>query len=171
MTDAIRQIQMVYNPEEDRILFRVNTNSSQQFRFWFTRRYAILVLKVLGEHFKKDPDVSLQDTPEAKQAVQEFKREQALSNANFKEAFQEESAEYPLGEDIPVAHKLSFNFKDNVLQLGVQPKEGKGITLGINPDMNTSITQLLMAAAKKGEWLLEGLSFTSMAPPTERVVN
>jgi len=171
MTGSIRQIQMVYNPEEDRVLFRVNTTNNQQFRFWFTRRYCILLLKVLSEHFQKDPDVSLQETPEARQAVQEFKREQALNNANFKEQFQEEAAEFPLGDNIPVAHKLSFNFKDSVLQLGIQPKEGQGITLGVNQDINTSITQLLLAAAKKGQWMLDGLTATVSKVEENRVIN
>jgi hypothetical protein len=31
MSSAINQMQMLYNPEEDRILFRVNTSDNKEF--------------------------------------------------------------------------------------------------------------------------------------------
>ena len=78
MSGAISQLQMLYVPEEDRILFRVNTTHRQQFRFWLTRRYAVLMLKVLREHQETDPDVSIQESPEARLAVKSFKQERAV---------------------------------------------------------------------------------------------
>lgn len=157
MTGAISQMQMLYVPEEDRILFRVNTTANHQFRFWLTRRYTLLLLKVLKEHLESDPDVSMQESPEAKEAVRSFKQEQAIQSANFKEDFREESNELPLGQDIPVAFRLTYNIKEGNLNIGVQPKEGQGINMAINQDINTSLTQLLLGAARKGEWGLEGV--------------
>jgi hypothetical protein len=158
MTGAISQMQMLYVPEEDRILFRVNTTSNHQFRFWLTRRYTILLLRVLKEHVESDPDVSMQGTPEAKEAVKSFKQEKAIQSANFKENFREKANELPLGQDIPVAFKLTYNIKEGNLNVGLQPKEGQGINMAINREINSSLTQLLLGAAKKGEWSLEGVA-------------
>lgn len=158
MTGAISQMQMLYVPEEDRILFRVNTTANHQFRFWLTRRYTILLLRVLKEHMESDPDVSMQGTPEAKEAVKSFKQEKAIQSANFKESFREEANELPLGQDIPVAFKLTYNIKEGNLNVGLQPKEGQGINMAINQEINSSLTQLLLGAAKKGEWALEGVA-------------
>lgn len=158
MTGAISQMQMLYNPEEDRILFRVNTTSREEFRFWLTRRYTILLLKVLKEHVEADPDISMQGTPEAKEAVKSFKQEKAIRSANFKEQFVEESNELPLGQETLLAFRLTYNLKESVLNIGIQPKEGRGINMTITQEINTSLAQLLTSAAKKGEWALDSVS-------------
>ena len=154
MSGAISQMQMLYNAEEDRILFRVNTTSAQEFRFWITRRYAALLFRVLKEHLDRDPDVSTQDTPQAREAVRSFKQEKAVRSANFKEEFREESSEMPLGQEALLAFRLQYNIQEGVLNLGIQPKEGQGINIAINEQINSSMTQLLAAAVRKAEWNL-----------------
>ena len=47
MPGSINQIQIAYSPEEDRILFRVNSMDRKEFRFWLTRRFTVLLVKVL----------------------------------------------------------------------------------------------------------------------------
>lgn len=169
MTGAISQMQMLYNPEEDRILFRVNTTAGQQFRFWITRRYAALLLRVLKEHVDSDPDVSAQGSPEAKEAVRSFKQEKAVQSANFKDEFREESAEMPLGEEALLAYRLQYNIKEGVLNLGIQPKTGQGISMVINQQINSSLTQLLAAAIRKAEWNL--VARRAAPPQSDRVIN
>lgn len=171
MTGSINQMQMLYKPEEDRILFRVNTTSGQEFRFWITRRYAALMLKVLREHSDKDPEVTAHVTPEAREAVREFKQEKAVQSANFKEQFREEPKEMPLGQDALLAYRLTYNVRDGVLLLGVQPMEGQGINLSLNADINASLTRLLLAAAQKGEWGLGHLAPGAVAAQEKRVIN
>ena len=120
MSGAISQIQVVYDPEEDRILFRLNSTEQQQFRFWLTRRYTILLLKVLAEHLDKDPDVTVQGTPTAREAVRSFKQEEAVRNANYAESFREDANELPLGQDVLTAYRLSYSVKNGILHLGIQ---------------------------------------------------
>lgn len=171
MTGAISQMQMVYVPEEDRIFFRINSFDKQEFRFWITRRYAMLLVKVLKNHKEADPDVSTQVTTEAKEAVQSFKKEKAMSEARFNEKFKEEGNEFPLGQSIQLAYKLSYKIKDDGnLLLSVQPKEGKGINIVINQDINITMSQLLLAASRKGEWKLDGLATGNARVRQENVV-
>ena len=171
MTGSISQMQMLYNPEEDRILFRVNTTGRQQFRFWLTRRYALLMLKVLREHMENDPDLSTLDNPEAREAVKSFKQEQAVSSANFREQFDEAADDLPLGSDIPVAFKLTYNLNDGNLNLGIQPKEGQGINMSLDRNINASLTQLLLSAAQKGEWGIDVLGNAAIAGRDNIVIN
>lgn len=152
MGGSISQTQMLYNPEEERVLFRINSTGKQEFRFWITRRYALLMLKILKEHRETDPGVATQTTPEAKKALQSFMQEKAMGQADFSKKFEEEADELPLGQDAQIAFKLNYGIKDGNFQLGVQPKEGQGISMVINQDLNVSLTQLLLAAAKKGDW-------------------
>ncbi len=173
MAGAISQIQMVYSPEEDRILFRLNTVDKQEFRFWITRRYAMLLLKVLHDHKLKDPDIATRSTPLEREAVQSFKKEKAISEARFGEKFQEEDNEFPLGKAIRLAYKLTFKMgNDGTLQLGVQPRVGQGINVVLNQEINITMTQLLLTAARKGDWKLdEWLERGAPAMSGEVVIN
>lgn len=173
MSGAISQMQMVYNPEEDRILYRVNTIDKNEFRFWISRRYAMLLLKVLKDHRSSDPDLSTLATPEDKKVVQEFKREQAMDGANFKKKFEEDNNQYPLGEEAKLAFKLTYNVKpDGNLMLSLQPKDGQGINVAINQDINFTLTELILSAGRKGDWKLDEWFAKQVESPEEkRVIN
>jgi len=157
--NVISQMQMLYVPEEDRVLFRVNSADNKQFRLWLTRRYTQLFLKILKNHMDADPDLSIQATPEAKEAIQSFKQEKAMQGANFEEKFKEkaEDSEIAFGDDVPLAYRLNYRIEGEILHLGIEPKRGKGVTLAINRDINTSLTRLISAAAQKAEWQLSRL--------------
>jgi hypothetical protein len=164
-------MQMVYVAEEDRILFRVNSTDKKEFRFWVTRRYAMLLAKVLWDHKASDPDVSQQPTTEGKQAVQEFKKEKAIEEASFGQKFEDEGNQYPLGESIPLAFQLTYNMKeDGALHLSIRPKEGQGINVVINQDINITLTQLLLTAAKNGDWKLDEWIANNPSKQRENIV-
>lgn len=171
MSGSISQIQMLYHPEEDRILFRVNSTINQEFRFWITRRFSILLLKVLSDHAESDPDISTQASPEAKQAVKSFKQQQAINNAEFNKPFKEEQAEFPLGDHVKLAFRLTCNRAETVMKLGIHPKTGEGITLQIDRNLNTSLTRILLSAIQKAGWNLS----KNLTPPAEdqeqRIIN
>ena len=154
MTSSLNQMQMLYHPEEDRILFRVNTTDQKEYRFWLTRRYVHLLYRVLSEHVASDPDVSLQGSREAQQAVMQFKKEQVMEKANFAEPFKDQ-AEYPLGPDALLAFKITANKQGDQLHLGIHPKDRQGISIVINREINTTLTQLLVGTVAKAEWRID----------------
>jgi len=170
MRSGISQMQVLYHAEEDRILFRVNSTDKKEFRFWVTRRFTILLLKILKDHIDLDPDVSVQETPDAKQAVKEFKREKAIQEANFEQKFDEKSNELPLGDEIPLAFKLTYKVQNENLKLCVEPKTGPGMNMVLNRQINSSLVQLIMSAAGKADWKL-GSPGLSPAQQEKRVIN
>lgn len=152
MTNSVRQMQMQYDPEEDRILFRINSGDRQEFRFWLTRRYAALLLRVLGEHVAADPDVSTQVDPTARAAVTQFKQEQARSQADFGKPFDEAPAEFPLGADALLAHKVTGGRRGDDLILGIHPKSGQGINMTLSQSLNLNLTHMLTDAVRRAQW-------------------
>jgi|TARA_B110000196_G_C21125504_1_gene655616 hypothetical protein len=56
------------------------------------------------------------------------------------------------------------------LQLGVQPKEGQGISVLINQDLYVTLTQLLLAAAKKVDWKFSE-SQENMVSEERKIIN
>ena len=172
MAGSINQIQIVYSPEEDRILFRVNSTDRKEFRFWLTRRFTVLLVKVLTEHRSRDPDVASQVTAQAKEAVQSFKQERAVAGANFKQQFTQEGNEYPLGSDIVLAHKITYKIQGDQLNLAIQPKEGQGINMVLSQDINATVTRLLGTAVAQADWRIEAGSAADVADEeAPRIVN
>ena len=168
-TGAINQMQMLYVAEEDRILFRVNSTDNKEFRFWLTRRYTGLLLQVLRKHVEADPDISTQATAAAKQAIRAFKEEAAVQEADFEQPFKDQAQEMPLGPEALLAFKTNYKFDGDLLRLGIEPKSGKGINLTINRQVNSSLTQLLVAAINRADWKIAPV--TSIDPGTSSVVN
>lgn len=166
---AIKQLQLSYSADEDRILLRVNTTSGDEFRFWLTRRFSILMIEALEAHRAVDPDVSAQTNEAARQAIQEFKREEATSQGNFQEEFTQ-SENFPLG-DVPIlAHKLTYGVSGMNLNLSIEPRSGQGINIVLDPQLNHNVSKLLRSAAETAQWGLvwqeEGTEV-----PEPRVVN
>lgn len=150
---AIQQLQMSYSAEEDRVLLRINTTDQEEFRFWLTRRYCQLIIQALNAHRSADPDVSAQATPVARQAVEEFKQEAAISQGNFDQAFQEASS-FPFGEAPALAQKLKYKVDSGLLALTIEPGSGNGITIKLDSKLNYNVAKLLQGAISAGEWPL-----------------
>ena len=151
---AISQLQMSYSPEEDRVLLRLNTTATEEFRFWLTRRYSQLVIQALGAHRAADPDVSNHASPMARKAVEEFKQEVANTEGNFKDDFKP-SETFPLGETPVLAHKLSYKVSAGKLVLTIAPKSGQGVTIVLDSSLNFNVTKLLKSAGEAGKWGLD----------------
>ena len=66
---AIHQIQFSYDQHQDRVLMRVSTTASEEFRFWLTRRFAQRLWGLLVQMLEMDRPVRQQFDPEAKRAV------------------------------------------------------------------------------------------------------
>ena len=163
---AISQLQMSYSPEEDRVLLRLNTTSTEEFRFWLTRRYCQLIVQALSAHRAADPDVSNQVSPVARKAVEEFKQEAANAGVNFKDDFKP-SDSFPLGENPVLAHKLIYKTSGSKLALTMEPKSGQGVTIVLDSSLNFNVTKLLKSAGEAGNW---GLDWDGKQPDNERPV-
>ena len=165
---AIRQLQMSYSPEEDRILLRLNTSSHEEFRFWLTRRYSMMLLQALKAHRAADPDVSIQPTSDAKKAVQEFKQEAANSQGNFQDDFKA-SDKFPLGDSPVLAHKLVYKVEGSKLVLTIEPRSGQGITIVLDAQLNFNVSKLLKSASESAKWELDWDEEPDSSPT--RVIN
>jgi len=129
-----------------------------------------MMLRVLADHAESDPDISLQADPQARRTIKEFKREQAISSADFNKPFKENIAEFPLGEDAQLAFRLTCNKVGENLRLGVHPKKGEGINMVIDRNINTSLTQLLQKAVRQAEWNLASNAVDAVQSNSEKPI-
>jgi len=150
---GLKQLQLRYDPLEDRLLLRVSSAEGQEFRFWLTRRYTALLLAVLDKHQAEDPEVAEHDTAEARTAVRAFKQEAASAGASFGGDF-EAAPERPLGDAPILAFRLDYRISESSLRLTFAPKEGAGITFMLDWNLSLNLGTMLAKALAQADWRL-----------------
>lgn len=152
----LHQIQIRFVPQEDRILLRIRTTDSSEYRFWLTRRYVKLLWPVVVKMLKADRRVQLQPSDEARSAVLSFRHEKVIKEGDFSTKYKEDAAELPLGESPLVLARIKLKKGDqNGHLLCMHPESGKGIELAMNETLLHSFSKLLTDAVKIAEWDIE----------------
>ncbi len=161
----LRQMQVTFVPVQDRLLFRINTATrpSQEFRFWFTRRYVKLLWNSLIKMLQKLQPIEVEPSapaPQAavQQAVQAVsmaaEHKDTISKADFQTPY-EESQVFPLGDQPILAVKIAIKDGPNRQILCIHPEEGNGLEMALNKELLHSLCELLVTGSQKAEWNLD----------------
>ncbi|CAM3698776.1 hypothetical protein [Polynucleobacter arcticus] len=111
---AIKQLNASYVVNEDRILFRFNTQDQAEYRLWLTRRVTLFIL-VASTHLltKKLEQVH---SPDTAKAVNEFEKAaliEAAKTANAGSTDYESGVQFPLGFDPLLVMDVSCSLTKN----------------------------------------------------------
>lgn len=102
----VRQMSISYQPEQDRILVRVNTSEERELQFWFTRRLTMGLAPLL-ERLTTDaaarrggPSTThlANADPVTRKAIADFKRSETIRGADFSTPYQVTKTNAPLFE-------------------------------------------------------------------------
>lgn len=157
---SIRQINLTYVREQDRVLLRLSTANDEELSAWFTR---YILLKFIPEFDKVIADMAITQDPRiaaadahSKQMVAEFQREEQLKGADFKSAYQKENLK-PLIEGSPLlVTGLSMRkLPTNQLQLLVTESlngQQRQIDLKMNEELYYGLSKLLHQVVEKTGW-------------------
>jgi len=156
MSQKIHQMQIVFVPVQDRLMFRLKTTDRAEFKFWFTRRYVKLLWQTLQQILSKTQSGMSAD-PQTRQAVLSFQHEQAIARADFATQYQEEpEIRRPLGEEPVLVSKIQMKpGPGNTQVLCLYPEQGQGLEITFNPTLLHSFCKLLADGVKKTDWDLE----------------
>ncbi len=113
------QLAARYNPDQDRILLRMNTSDSDELRLWLTRRLClnlwpkfktIVAQRVALEQGAKDPARAAAATADetTRQMLADFHRQESLKNADFKTPFRDDPRQLPLGAEPLLVTEVVF---------------------------------------------------------------
>jgi hypothetical protein len=162
----IHQMSCTYQPEQDRILMRINTREGDEMRIWLTRRLMVglwpLLTRLLTDHLLKleaaGNTIATADDS-LKKMLTDFRKEEFLSKADFETPYQDAPARLPLGEDpllvtdvdaTPLAGgplRLSFNERPP----GGEDKP-RAFTLEMQPKLMQGLMHLLEQALVQSGW-------------------
>ncbi len=167
-------MQVSYVPEEDRILFRINTSARQEFRFWMTRRYVAILWKSITDLINpappKDETDNASDKAEANERGEDAqtlrdelvqstevaaKHKELVQKSDFQTQYQE-SRYFPLGEEPTLLYGVGIKPGVNgQALLCMNPQQGEGIELALNEEITHSLCKLVADASAKADWKLD----------------
>lgn len=171
----LHQINMQYDPHQDRLLVRVSTKEKLEYQFWFTRRLTRALWPALMQQLSK-VNTAQAPTTEAREAVTAFRREKALGEALFGTQFEGEENRPALS-----APMLASNIRMAVLPEGrheihIAPNEGTGFRMQLGDNLLHAFSRLMQDALKKSGWDLElredaGAAQQTKPLPANRALN
>lgn len=165
----IKQLNIGFNPLEDRLLLRVRTeddDGAAEYRFLLTRRFVRLLLtsteQLLSAELRSDPRV----VPEGREAFRRFREDEALSGADFTTPYRDDNARTPLGGEPLLLQGLRAAAKSGgAFAIELQSTTGKSLTLNLNADLLVSLRELIAREVKRAEWDLSLHSSTDESDP------
>jgi len=152
MNNSLQQLNMIYVPEQDRLLLRISTGDDAEYRVWLTRRYCSLLLKVLVEQIEKHGGyqelASRQDTLERL-------RGGALGQAYAPP----ETLRYPLGEQGVLGYRINIgNQPTGAVALQLLPEQGQGVNFTLDKPTLYLLYNVLEQALAGTDWKLHAPS-------------
>ena len=146
----ITQLNVTYVPLEDRVLFKLNTADSNEFRLWLTRNMVQEIMSLCTAAAVKFEE--LKHPAAQARSIAEFKQqavEQATTFSEYKPA-----AICPLGENPILVNKLQMRIEDAQYVLIFGLVIGKDLTLRLNDDLLSKTRLLLNTIQEKAHWML-----------------
>jgi hypothetical protein len=162
MQNSIHQLNASHDSLQDRIRFCFSTRDGNEFRFWFTRRYLVLLLKTLGDIATQYANARAEGDIASRQALSEFAHQQALEQSDLQSPF-EGGNRFPLGEDPLLVSKIVVKqHGGGNISIGLMPENGIGADLGLNEALVHLIADLLTRIAIQADWKL---ALVPLVPP------
>jgi hypothetical protein len=150
----LHQLKVEFDAEQDRLLMRVSTASSEEALLWITRRCVVKLWELLIGFVQTKPEIVARAAdPVSRRTLMEFEHEKALSQATFSKAYEDLPRAHPLGDTPVLVSRLQRRpTEDGRVVLGLLPAEGQGIFLTLDNTLLHGLMKLLQHAVEKAEW-------------------
>ncbi len=152
----LKQLNLKYEPGEDRACLRISTGDQSEYRFWLTRRFVRTLWPVLLQLLEAEQRVKSQPREESRKTVLSFQHEHALQEADFATTYNEDAVNFPLGpEPVLLTSIRAKRPAGGSPVLGLSGEDNRGIELALSDQLLHSLCKLLADTAKKADWGLE----------------
>ncbi len=155
----IRQLQIACDQVQDRLLLRISTENSEEYRIWLTRRF----LRELWPHLSRLAENQVSTTAQ----VADLPADDA---ASFDQSFTEETATYPLGSTPLLSSEVKCEtLGDGTFNLTFREGRERSFQLGLNAELLQTLCAMLHAGAEHAQWnlVLDDPSAATSATPSK----
>lgn len=150
---GIEQMQLKFDPQQDRLLLRVNSLDKQQLRFWLTRRIVKRLLPPLIELLRKAAAGDRSDDAKAAAALFEFEQQVVREQVDFVSEFADDASTLPLGEDGLLVETVSLTTHEGGdISVKLANKAHTSATLRLNEKLLHSLFAILRQALAVADW-------------------
>lgn len=154
-TTNIRQLQVVIDSLQDRLLVRIATSSHDEVRLFVTRRF----LRELWPHLSRQ--LPVEGKPIAVETA-----ESTPAPGSFDQDFQNDNPNYPLGSTpLLAAEAVVEPIAEGGCNLTLRELKERSFTVSLNTDLLQAFCAMLRAAASESQWDLD-LSYAPATAPT-----
>jgi hypothetical protein len=163
---AIQQINLGYNAEQDRLLFRVGLSDNTELLVWLTSRITQLLWSLLtGEVHLPTADFIQSEMP-LQQSVEQFKLDMlaadALKKMDFKTEYQPRPEVRNDGAMLAL-NAVLIHVENKQPSLELPCLEGVTVRINLNPDLTLAMCNMLQLATKEAGWVINA----SIAAPVQ----
>ena len=167
MSSSLHQLNLAFDPAEDRMLLRITAGSPgeiAEYRLWLTRRFVRLLWKALDQMLEADAMSNPSIAPEGRKAIRKFQQDEVLSRADFTTHYTGDAARTPLGpEPLLITRFQVTKNPDGSQILNFQTAAGQGVNLTMNTQLIHSVRKLLADKITEAQWDLPCALYTEDA--------
>lgn len=167
---TIQQINLGYNAEQDRLLFRIGLSDNTELLVWLTHRITQLLWSLLTEESHMPTATSIQTETSPEQATEQFKQEaqavDALQKMDFTTAYQERPQVRNDGAML-ATNALLIHADQKEPSLELPCLEGISVRMNLNPELMLAMCNMLQLACKEAAWTISTKSLNQPSSPIE----
>ena len=170
---AIQQVNLGYNVEQDRLLFKIGLSDNTELLVWLTNRITKMIWQLLNNETSLPSATSIDANAAPQQAVAQFKQElqavQTLQKLDFKTEYQPRNV---IRNDAALlaTKAITIATENNKTTLEMVCYEGMTVRINLNQELILAVCNMLQLACKEAGWSL-GVALTLQNPAPITVVN
>ncbi|QEP42843.1 hypothetical protein D5085_06695 [Ectothiorhodospiraceae bacterium BW-2] len=162
----LQQLNVRYDPTEDRLLVTLRDSDLSDIYLYFTRRFSQLLMRVLEQVTRKnlareyrpaEGELEGGQLAQALPGIAQFERQQALQQLDFSTptAAHTPPAATPLGKSPLLANRIDYHLQSSgALQLTVVTIKQQSINMSLDQKMIFGLQKLLHDGITRAEWNL-----------------
>ena len=155
MNSALHQLTMSYSPEEDRILFRLATKDSKEYKMWLTRRFITVLWGALRQTFEKNEELAQFVDKDVQDAVLAMKHQEALQGTDFETPPVEDAVDATSNTGPLLVTGGKVHPGENVTGITFHTSNGSDIRFNLNEQLMHAFCHLIVTTTMKADWKLD----------------
>ncbi len=154
---AIQQINLSYNAEQDRLLFKVGLSDNSELLVWLTNRITNIIWQLLNNETNIPSATSIRVDAPPQQAVAQFNQElqvaQTLQKLDFATEYQPRPALRNDGAVLAI-NAITVAYAGKPATLEMTCLEGVTVRINLNQELILAICSMLQLSCKEAGWVI-----------------
>lgn len=146
---SIKQFNGQWASDEDRLLFRFNTQDDREFRFWLTRSATKTIIQgsqpLVTENLKK------KFAPKTAEAIQEFQQQAAVQTTQFNETYAA-GGKLVLGETPILVTGVVLKTENELMSIDLRLATRQNVNIRIAMTVFQKMVLLLNRLQQQAQW-------------------